>query len=106
MEQQERRELIAALLGARQALYALLTRCWDAPLDETTLSLVASPDLEALCQIVDEGRSEGEESLDALRAKLASEVASAVLPRQRGLSIGVYRHRYARSSLGVGLCEP
>lgn len=79
MEQQERRELIAALLGARQALYALLTRCWDAPLDETTLSLVASPDLEALCQIVDEGRSEGEESLDALRAKLASEVASAGL---------------------------
>lgn len=73
MEQRDEREMVAALLGARHALYALLARCWDAPLDEATLSLMKSPELEALCCLMDEG-AEGAASLNDLRAELVAEV--------------------------------
>lgn len=73
------REMIAALLGARRALYAFLARCWDAPLDESALSLMRSFELEALCQMMDEGDAEGAGSLDDLRAKLVEEAALAGL---------------------------
>ena len=68
------RDTVSALLGARQALYALLARCWDAPLDEAALSLVKSSDLETLCRLMDDGADSGIVSLDGLRASLAAEI--------------------------------
>lgn len=68
------RDTVSALLGARQALYALLARCWDAPLDEATLSLMRSSDLETLCRMMDDGADDGIDSLDGLRVKLVAEI--------------------------------
>ena len=70
------RDTVSALLGARQALYALLARCWDAPLDEGALSLMRSPDLETLCRLMDDGADGDVASLDDLRAKLVAEIAT------------------------------
>lgn len=68
------RGTVSALLGARQALYALLARCWDAPLNEAVLSLVKSSDLETLCRLMDDGADSGIAPLDDLRASLAAEI--------------------------------
>lgn len=68
------RGTVAALLGARQALYALLARCWDAPLDEAALSLVRSSDLETLCRLMGNGADGDVASLDDVRAKLVAEI--------------------------------
>ncbi|WP_302963603.1 molecular chaperone [uncultured Adlercreutzia sp.] len=70
------RDTVSALLGARQALYALLARCWDAPLDEAALSLMRSSDLEMLCRMMDDGVDDGIASLDDLRVRLVAEIGA------------------------------
>ena len=81
MEQRDDRDTVLALLGARRALYALLARCWDAPLDEATLSLVKSSELETLCRMMDDGADDGDNaaSLSDLRMGLAAEIEACGL---------------------------
>lgn len=76
MEEFGKREATEALLAARQALYALLARCWDAPLDGSTLALLASSELGMLCELVDEAADREGPSLADCRARIVESAPS------------------------------